>query len=92
MMNRRNAMLGWATWTVAKQVLKRKAASKPEEVVVEEPARRFGRRRSVEVIEVVEEPKKKRKTLRLLALLSATAIGVGLWMRGRGAKGPEPVE
>src|SRR5262245_24148303 len=75
-MNRRNAMLGWATWAVAKQVLKRKADAKAE-VVVEEPPRRFGRRRAVVV---VEEPKKKRRKWPLLALVSATAVGVGLWM------------
>jgi hypothetical protein len=87
-MNRRNAMLGWATWTVVKQVLKRKADAKAE-AVEEETSRRFRLRRGEEV---VEEPKKKRKTWRLLALLSATAVGVGLWMRGRGGKGSEPVE
>ena len=62
-MNRRNAMLGWATWTVFRQLAKRNAKAKPEPVEVEE-GRRFGRRRSEEV----EAPKKKRKTWPALAL------------------------
>src|SRR5262245_23880989 len=86
-MNRRNAMLGWPPWASAHKVLKRKADAKAE-VVVEEAPRRFGRRRAVVV---VEEPKKKRRKWPLLALVSATAVGVGLWMRGQ-AKGPEPYE
>jgi hypothetical protein len=86
-MNRRNAMLGWATWAVLKQLMKRKANAKAE-AVEEESARRFGRRRSVEP---VEEPKRKRKTLRAVALLSATAVGVGLWMRKRTTKEPAAV-
>ena len=87
-MNRRNAILGWATWTVFTQLLKRnaKAKTKPEAAEVE-GGRRFGRRRSEEV----EAPKKKHKAFRALAVLSATAVGVGIWLRSRGG-GPEPVE
>ena len=84
-MNRRNAMLGWATWTVFRQFLKRK--TKAEAVEVEEP-RRFRRKRTEPV---VEPPKKKHNKFRALAVLSATAVGVGIWLRGRG-RGTDSVE
>jgi len=87
-MNRRNAMLGWATWTVFRQVLKRNVKAKTEVVEVEEGRRRLGRRRTQEV---VEPPKKKHRAVRAIAVLSATAVGVGIWLRGRG-RGPGPVE
>ena len=86
-MNRRNAMLGWATWTVFRQVLKRNAKVKTQ-ATEEESARRFRLRRSEEV---VEKPKKKHNAFRALAVLSATAVGVGIWLRGRG-RGADPVE
>jgi len=84
-MNRRNAILGWATWTVFSQLLKRKlnARSAP----VEEPPRRFARWRAEEV----EPPKKKRRPWRVVALLSATVVGVGIWIGARRARSV-PVE
>ena len=88
-MNRRNAMLGWATWTVLKRVLERNAREEAE-AVAEETKRRF-RRGKEQVVELVEPKRKKRwRKRRLLALAAATAVGVATWL-GTRRRSSEPV-
>jgi hypothetical protein len=90
-MNRRNAMLGWATWAVIKRVLKRNAKAEVEAVA--EGAKRRFRRGKDQVVEEAAEPKKKtRSKRRVLGFLAATAVGVGAWLKARGGRGGEPVE
>ena len=87
-MNRRNAMLGWATWTVLKRVLKRNVRDDAG-AAAEEAKRRF-RRGKEQVVELVEPKRKKRRRKRLLALAVATAVGVATWL-GTKRRGSEPV-
>jgi len=92
-MNRRNAVVGWATWSIFKQVLKRNARA--EAAAAEEASkrsRRFRRRQEVAVVE--EKPKRRRGKRRVLGFLVATGIGVGAWLgaRSRGSKGGGDVE
>ena len=84
-MNRRNAILGWATWTVLSQLLRRSRPSRPAPVE-EESSHRIARWRNEE-----PPPKKKRKTLRVVAVISAALLGFGIWMGARRARS-EPVE
>lgn len=84
-MNRRNAVVGWATWTIFKQVLRRNA--KAEAAQADEETKRSRRlRRKEQVVEAPVEPKKKRGKRRVIGFLVAGAIGVGAWlsMRGKG--------
>ncbi len=84
-MNRRNAVVGWATWTVIKQVLKRNA--KAEAAEPEPEAKRSRRlRRKEQAVEAPVEPKKKRGKRRVLGFLVAAGIGVGAWLGTRGRK------
>ncbi len=79
-MNRRNALLGWATWTVLKQVLRRNSRARAAEAEGEtRRLPRFGR---------ADEPAetKKRSKRPLVGLVAATAVGVGVWMRARRPK------
>ena len=93
-MNRRNAVVGWATWSIFKQVLKRNA--KAEAAAAEEEARRSRRfrRRKEEAVEVEVKPRRKRGKRRVIGFLVATGIGVGAWLgtRGRGSKEGGDVE
>ena len=87
-MNRRNAVVGWATWTVFKQVLKRNA--KAEAAAAEEESKRSRRfRRKEEADEVEATPKKKRESVACSRFLVATADRRRVWLgtRGRGSKG-----
>ena len=66
--NRRNAVLGWATWSVLKRTLHRKAAAEAEAAKAAEEeaaASRWRRRRAAEP-EPEPEPKKKRSKRRLI--------------------------
>jgi hypothetical protein len=77
-MNRRNALLGWATWTVFKQVLRRSSRARAAEA--EGETRRLPRfARSDPPAET-----KKRSKGRLVAFVAAAAVGVGVWLRSRG--------
>ena len=70
-MNRRNAILGWATWTVFRQLMKRNAkASRPN---------RSRRRKTPFRPPATKRSSLRRRSGRLpaLALLSATAVGLG---------------
>jgi hypothetical protein len=80
-MNRRNAMLGWATWTVLKRILKRNV--KDDAGAAAEEAKRRLRRRKEQVVELVEPKRKKRSKKRWLALAAATAVGVATWLGTR---------
>lgn len=80
-MNRRNAMLGWATWTVLKRVLKRNV--KDDAGAAAEEAKRRFRRRKEQVVELVEPKRKKRWRRRALALVVVTAVGVATWLSTR---------
>ena len=88
-MNRRNAVIGWATWTVLKQVLKRNAKADAE--AADEEARQSRRwRRGAP--EEEPEPKKKRSKRRVIGFLAACAVGVGVWLGTRRQGDDEPVE
>jgi hypothetical protein len=92
-MNRRNAVVGWATWSIFKQVLKRNA--KAEAAAAEEESKRSKRfRRKHEVAVVEEKPRRRRGKRRVLGIIVATGIGVGAWLgtRGRGSKGGGDIE
>ena len=89
-MNRRNAVIGWATWAVFKQLLRRNA--KAEAAQVEEETKRSRRlRRKDQAAEAQVEPKKKHGKRRAVGFLVAGAIGVGAWLSTRG-KGKSDVE
>jgi hypothetical protein len=88
-MNRRNAMLGWATWTVFKRVLKRNAEAEAAAAEEAERSRRRWRRSQAEP--PPPEPKKRRKR-RLIPFLAAGAVGVGVWLKTRGGRRSEPLE
>lgn len=79
-MNRRNAVIGWVTWTFFKGFLKRQA--KVEQSSEEEEARRYLRWRRSQAAEPEPEPK-KRSNKRVVAFLAATAVGVGIWLKAR---------
>jgi hypothetical protein len=88
--NRRNAVLGWATWAAAKTVLRRKVAAKAEADAAREAdeqaaARRWWRRgaRGEPPPPPEPEPKKKRSKRRLVGFVMATAVGIGIWFRTR---------
>ena len=89
-MNRRNAVIGWATWALFKQALRRNA--KAEAAQVEEQSKRSRRlRRKEQAAEAQVEPRKKRGKRRVIGFLVAGAIGVGAWLSARG-KGKADVE
>ena len=88
-MNRRNAVLGWATWTVFKRFFKRKAKAEAE-VVAEGTKRRF-RRGKEQVAEVAEPVRKRWPSNRLLAFLAAVGVGIAAWLTRR-RRGSAPVE
>jgi hypothetical protein len=94
MMNRRNAFLGWATWAVAKRVLKNKAKGKPDPVEDESRRSRRRARKEAAAAPPVEAPKKRRGKRRVIGFLVASGIGVGAWLgtRGRRSKGGGGVE
>ena len=83
--NRRNAVVGWATWNVFKQILKRNAKAEAAKADAEPKSskrlRRKERRREAQA-----EPKRKRGKRRVLGALVATGIGVGAWLGSRGRK------
>ena len=87
-MNRRNAVIGWATWAVFKQLLKRNAKAGAQ---VEEEKRSRRLRRKEQAAETQVEPKRKRGKRRVLGFLVAGAIGVGVWLSTRG-KGKSDLE
>jgi hypothetical protein len=90
-MNRRNAVLGWATWTVFKRFLKNRGKAEVEAPVVEETKRSLWRRGGEQVVVAVEEPpKRKKRAKRLIPFLAATAVGVGVWLSTRRPKHDEP--
>jgi hypothetical protein len=90
-MNRRNAVVGWATWSIFKQVLKRNA--KAEAAAAEEETKRSRRfRRKEEVVEVEEKPRRKRGKRRLVGAVVATGIGVGAWLGTRRKPKGEQIE
>ena len=89
--NRRNAVVGWATWAVVKQFLKRdaKAAAAPVE---EETRRPRTLRRKEPAAEAPVEPKKKKGKRRVIGFVVATGVGVGAWLSTRGRKPKDDLE
>jgi hypothetical protein len=87
--NRRNAVLGWATWAAAKTVLRRRFAAKADAEAAraaeeQAAARRWWRRGARGEPPPPElEPKKKRSKGRLIGFVMATAVGIGIWLRTR---------
>ena len=90
-MNRRNAVVGWATWTVFKQVLKRSAKADAAQAEAESKSSRRLRRKDKAAEPQPEQRKKRRGKRRMIGFLAATGIGVGAWLgtRGRKPKGDE---
>ena len=84
-MNRRNALVGWATWAVIKRVLKRNARANAAAAEEDEKLSRRQRRKQ-EAAEAPVEGKKKRPKRRVIGFLVATGIGVGVWMKTRGGR------
>jgi hypothetical protein len=73
--NRRNAMIGWATWTVGKNVARIHLAKRKAKAVV--PSRNG------------EGSTKKRKAVKLVAVVAAAGGAVAFWKaknRGDGAE------
>jgi hypothetical protein len=87
-MNRRNALVGWATLTLSKAWLVRRLRSGKEQE--QEVARRWWRRGAAGQ-PPPPPPKKKRSKRPVLGLLMATLVGVGIWLGAKRAK-QTPVE
>ena len=86
--NRRNAVIGWATWTVIKQMLRRNAKAEAASEKEPKPSWRE-RRRADEVAAAEAEARQRRKSRRLVGFLIATGIGVGIWAKTRGGRTPD---
>jgi hypothetical protein len=82
--NRRNAILGWATWTVFKQVLRRGARSNAG-AAREEPGL-LTRLPWTDDSGETKKKAKKRSRRRILGFLVACAVGVGVWLGTRSGK------
>ena len=76
--NRRNAMIGWATWRLLKQLAKRNAAKAASTAQREEQRARRWRRGDDEAAQA-----KKRRTRRLLGAAAAAGVGTGIWLGAR---------
>jgi hypothetical protein len=84
--NRRNAMIGWATWRVLKQLAKRNAKAAVSAQKNEEQRSRRWHRGDDE-----EAARRKRRKGRLLGAAAAAGVGLGIWLSAR-ARQPEEAE
>ena len=84
--NRRNAVLGWATWSVGKRMLHRKAEEEAKAAAEAASAKRWWSRGAAGDPPPEPEPKKRSKR-RLVPFVMAALVGLGLWFRGRRKSG-----
>src|SRR4029077_13842223 len=84
--NRRNAVLGWATWSVGKRMLHRKAEEEARAAAEAASAKRWWSRGAGGEPPPEPEPKKRSKR-RLVPFVLAALLGLALRFRGRRKSG-----